>query len=118
MRFHCAGRESGSRNPSRQGGGSVSLTRERKQRGLLRKLVGLLVEGKRIARQHRAVYAGETKIGEVTSGTLSPTLGTSIAMALVDAAHARQGTALRIDLGKARVNAAVVKLPFYKQAGK
>jgi aminomethyltransferase len=54
-------------------------------------------------------------IGEVTSGTLSPTLGKSIAMAYVDAAHAGEGTSLDIDL-KGTINPAkIVKLPFYKR---
>ena len=62
--------------------------------------------------------AAGTVVGEVTSGTLSPTLGKSIAMAFVDAGHAAEGTGLTIDL-RGTVNAAtVVKLPFYKRAEK
>ena len=54
-------------------------------------------------------------IGEVTSGTLSPTLQKSIAMAYVDADRAAEGTALAVDLKGTTVPAVVVKLPFYSR---
>ena len=83
--------------------------------GPKRKLVGLELDGNRIARQGAPVVKDGKPIGEVTSGTLSPTLGKSIAMAYIDAAHATEGTALEVDL-KGTLNAAkVVKLPFYKR---
>ena len=43
--------------------------------------------------------AGRSVVGEVTSGTMSPTLGKSIAMAYVEPDRATEGTALEIDLG-------------------
>jgi aminomethyltransferase len=55
-------------------------------------------------------------IGEVTSGTLSPTLGKSIAMAYVDTAHTAEGTQLSADLKGTLNPAKVVKLPFYKRS--
>ena len=79
------------------------------------RLVGLELEGRRIAREHYKVLADGVEVGEVTSGTLSPTLGKSIAMAYVPAEHCELGTALEIDLGRARSAAQVVKLPFYKR---
>ena len=54
-------------------------------------------------------------IGEVTSGTLSPTLDKSIAMAFVAADSASDGTALEVEVSGKRVPAKVVKLPFYKR---
>lgn len=84
------------------------------QRGSRRKLVGLKLEGKRSARQHMPVRMGDAVVGEVTSGCLSPTLGYPIAMAYVDAAHSEPGSSLRVDLGKALVDAVVVPMPFYK----
>ena len=84
--------------------------------GPKRKLVGLEVEGRRIARQGTPVLKDGQTIGEVTSGTFSPTLQKSIAMAFVDSAYTGEGTELAVDL-KGTVNAArVVKLPFYKRA--
>ena len=87
------------------------------QEGPKRKLVGLELEGRRIARQGTPVVKGGKVVGEVTSGTFGPTLQKSIAMAFVDAEQSAEGTALDVDL-KGTVNAAkVVKLPFYKRAG-
>ena len=54
-------------------------------------------------------------IGEVTSGTFSPTLQKSIAMAYVDANHAAEGTQLQVDLKGTLNPAKVVKMPFYKR---
>ena len=86
--------------------------------GPKRKLVGLTLDGKRIARQGSPVLIDGKPVGEVTSGTLSPTLGRSIAMAYVDAAHAAEGTAVAVDLKGTALPATVVKLPFYKRAEK
>ncbi len=85
------------------------------ERGLTRKLVGLELEGRRIARQHFAVYRGEQAVGEVTSGTLSPTLNKSIAMAFVAAEAASEGSSLEVEVSGKRIAAKVVKMPFYKR---
>jgi aminomethyltransferase len=83
--------------------------------GLKTKLVGLELEGRRIARQHAAVHQSGKAIGEVTSGTFSPTLQKSIAMAYVPTEASELGTKLEVDLGGKRTGAVVVKLPFYKR---
>jgi aminomethyltransferase len=62
------------------------------------------------------VFAGEQQVGHVTSGTFSPTLEKSIAMAYVPGAQAAAGTGLTIDIRGQREPAKVVKLPFYKRA--
>lgn len=77
--------------------------------------VGLALEGKRIARQGAMVLSGERPVGLVTSGTLSPTLNASIAMALVEPDVQAIGTTLSIDVRVHRESARVVKLPFYKR---
>lgn len=89
--------------------------RQLKERGLPRKLVGLELDGRRIARQDYPVHHGGREIGAVTSGTLSPTLGRSIAMALVNSDCTEEGTDVEIDMKGKRVAARVVKLPFYKR---
>lgn len=89
--------------------------RKLQERGLQLNLVGLELEGRRIARQHSAVLAGDTRVGEITSGTMSPTLGKNIAMASVAVGHAAEGTALSVDFGKKRAAARVIPLPFYKR---
>ncbi|MBU0717610.1 MAG: glycine cleavage system aminomethyltransferase GcvT [Planctomycetes bacterium] len=93
----------------------VEALRKLKEGGLPRKLVGLELDGRRIARQHYPVLAGGQEIGQVTSGTLSPTLGKSVAMALVASRSAADGTGLEVDLKGKRATARVVKLPFYKR---
>lgn len=85
------------------------------EKGPARKLVGLELEGKRIARQGAPILAGDKIVGEVTSGTLSPTLGKSIAMAYVDTNFSAESTALQADLKGTLNPAKVVKLPFYKR---
>lgn len=88
--------------------------------GPARKLVGLVLEGRRIARQGAVIKTpdGSAVIGEVTSGTFGPTVQKSIAMAYVDAAHANVDTKLAIDFRGELVPATVVKLPFYKRESK
>jgi aminomethyltransferase len=90
--------------------------RKLRERGLPRKLVGLELDGRRIARQHYKVYHDGREVGEVTSGTLSPTLGKSIAMASVRTEDSVDGAALEVDLSGKRVPACIVPLPFYKRA--
>jgi aminomethyltransferase len=80
-----------------------------------RVLVGLRAEGKRAGRAEYLVLSGDTPVGVITSGALSPTLGYPIAMAYVDAAVSAVGTALEIDVRGSRVAASVVPLPFYKK---
>ena len=89
--------------------------REIDQAGPKRELVGLELEGKRIARQGMSVLKDGQAVGEVTSGTLSPTLGKSIALAYVDAEHTGEGVQLTADLKGDANPAKVVKLPFYKR---
>lgn len=85
--------------------------------GPKRKITGLVLEGRRIARQGSKVLVGDSEAGEVTSGTFSPTLEKSIAMAYVDAAALTNGAALCVDVRGERIGATVVSLPFYKRAG-
>lgn len=85
------------------------------QRGPKRKLVGLELEGKRIARQHTPIKVGDAVVGEVTSGTFGPTVQKSIAMAYIDSVHAAEGTIVYVDLKGAPNPAKIVKLPFYKR---
>jgi aminomethyltransferase len=80
------------------------------------KLVGLELEGNRIARQGAIVKKADRPVGTVTSGTLSPTLQKSIAMAYVDSSLANVGQDLSIDLKGTMIPAKVVKLPFYKRS--
>lgn len=77
--------------------------------------VGLALEGKRIARQGYEVRREGRTIGIVTSGTFAPTLGRSLAMALVDRDHAGTGQVLAVDIRGHEEPAVVVDLPFYRR---
>ena len=77
-------------------------------------LCGLKLESKRAARQGDAVVdAAGNKVGEVTSGSVGPSLGIAIAMAYVDAALTAPGTVLAVDVRGTALPATVVPLPFY-----
>jgi aminomethyltransferase len=81
-----------------------------------RTLVGLRADGKRAGRADYAVLdGGDTAVGVITSGALSPTLGHPIAMAYLDPGLAATGTELFMDVRGSRVPASVVPLPFYKR---
>ncbi len=94
----------------------AAMMRDLQQAGLKRKIAGLELDGKRIARQGAAIFADGREAGVVTSGTLSPTLDKNIAMGLLAAAFAAPGTALEVDIRGTRTAARVVPLPFYKRA--
>lgn len=76
-------------------------------------LVGLVGDGKRAARAGYAVFDGETAVGAVTSGALSPTLGFPVAMAFVAPAAAEPGTKLQVDIRGSRHEYTVTPFPFY-----
>lgn len=78
--------------------------------------VGLELEGKRIAREGAGILSSDESVGEVTSGTFSPTLLKAIAMGYVDTAVSATGSEVEIDIRGKRHAARVVKLPFYKRA--
>ena len=83
--------------------------------GPSRKLVGLVVEGRGIARHGYPLFSGDRRTGVVTSGTQSPTLGVPIAMAYVAPEDAETGTVVDVEIRGARVPARVVALPFYRR---
>ncbi|MEU1904941.1 glycine cleavage system aminomethyltransferase GcvT [Streptomyces hygroscopicus] len=82
-----------------------------------RTLVGLVAEGRRVPRAGYAVLAADgSRIGRVTSGAPSPTLGRPIAMAYVDARYAKPGTeGVTVDIRGTQEPYEVVALPFYRR---
>jgi aminomethyltransferase len=80
-----------------------------------RRLAGLVLESKRIARHGYEVHRDGARIGAVTSGTHSPTLDRSIAMAYLPADCRAPGTAVEVDIRGKREPASIVKLPFYRR---
>ncbi len=80
--------------------------------------VGLEFEGRRAARHGCPVFRGETQVGEVTSGSFSPTLEKCIAMAYVSPQAAAAESELTIDIRGRRQTARLVELPFYNRKSK
>jgi aminomethyltransferase len=87
-----------------------------KEQGLQRKLVGLELDGRHIARHDYPIYHQGQQVGIVTSGTLSPTLGKPIGLGYVPTALSKLGQELAIEIRGQQYPARVVKKPFYKRA--
>lgn len=85
------------------------------QHGTDRKLVGFTFDERAIPRQGYPVYFGGVQVGEVRSGTMSPTLGMPIGTCFLPSAAAVEGTRFEVEIRGKMVPARVVKLPFYKR---
>ena len=91
-----------------------SVLEQQKAEGVKRRLVGLEMSGRYIARHGYPVISNGETVGEVTSGTMSPTLGKAIALAYVPKALSKPGQALEVEIRGKTHPATVVKKPFYK----
>jgi aminomethyltransferase len=87
-----------------------------RQTGTTRRLVGLQLAGRNIARHDYPILQDGAAVGQVTSGTLSPTLGYPIALGYVPSALAKIGQTLEVEIRGKAYPATVVKRPFYKRA--
>lgn len=86
-----------------------------KQEGVTRKLIGFELLDKGIARQHYPIQDAEGNvIGEVTSGTMSPSLKKPIGMGYVKSEFAKTGTEIFVEIRGKALRAVVVKRPFYQ----
>lgn len=86
---------------------------EQRERGARRRLVGLTLLERGFPRPGYDVLEGGRTAGIVTSGTVSPTLGTGIALARVSTPGAARDTELMVNLRGKRARARVVRTPFY-----
>jgi aminomethyltransferase len=94
---------------------SSAIFAQQRTEGVKRKLVAFTMEDRRVPRHDYILEnENEEEIGQVTSGTQSPSLDIPIGMGYVAAAYAKPGTSIRVVVGKKRLEATVVKLPFYK----
>ena len=91
---------------------------QKKEAGLNRQLVGLKLLERGIPRHGYEVYSGDgsEKIGFITSGTQSPCLKESIAVAYIHPSHSRVGTRIRVEIRGTQVLGEVVATPFFKKA--
>ncbi|MCY7392869.1 MAG: glycine cleavage system aminomethyltransferase GcvT, partial [Leptolyngbyaceae cyanobacterium CAN_BIN12] len=87
-----------------------------KQNGVQRRLVGLQMQGRNIARHDYPVIVEDKVAGIVTSGTQSPTLGQPIALAYVPTKFSKPGQLLEVEVRGKQYPAIVVKRPFYRRA--
>ncbi|MBN1590292.1 MAG: glycine cleavage system aminomethyltransferase GcvT [Pirellulales bacterium] len=92
--------------------------REIKKQSLKAMRVGLELDGRRVAREGAAILLDGNKVGEVTSGTFSPTLQKPIAMGYLRTDLAEPGTNLMVDIRGRQQSAVVVPLPFYRRPTK
>lgn len=91
---------------------------QQKETGLPRKLVGVEMIDRGIPRHGYAVYQEGKKIGEVTTGTQSPTLKRNIGLALLEKAFTEVGTEVEVEIRGKRLKAVVTSIPFYKREKK
>jgi aminomethyltransferase len=98
--------------------GRDALLRQ-KEEGIPARLWGLDMEGRLIPRAHHGVFAGDERVGEVTSGTFSPTLRRGIALAyLAPRDRFAAGDRVEVDVRGRRGEAAVTKPPFVERSPK
>lgn len=90
---------------------------KQKEEGLPRKLAGIEMLDRGIPRSHYPVYAGPDgeQIGEVTTGTQSPTLKRNVGLALLKREYSAPDTEVWVEIRGKRLKAQVVKTPFYKR---
>ena len=86
-----------------------------KARGLERRLVGFELLGPGIARQGCAVVVDGKPVGEVTSGTMGPSVKRAIGLAYVPPDLHPEGSTFDIDVRGRAIPARVVKTPFYRR---
>lgn len=94
---------------------SSDIIKADKENGVDKKLVGFEMQEKAIPRHgYEIVDAQGNVIGNVTSGTMSPSLGKGIGLGYVPTELSKLGSEIFVQIRKNRVPATVVKLPFYK----
>ncbi|MBN8200454.1 glycine cleavage system aminomethyltransferase GcvT [Bacillus sp. NTK034] len=91
------------------------VLKNQKENGVPRKLAGIEMIDRGIPRHGYPVYKGEELIGEVTTGTQSPTLKKNIGLVLIKKEHAEPETELEVEIRGKRLKAKIAATPFYKR---
>ncbi|KON87075.1 glycine cleavage system protein T [Sporosarcina globispora] len=91
------------------------VLKNQKENGVPRKLAGIEMIDRGIPRHGYPVYKGEELIGEVTTGTQSPTLKKNIGLVLIKKEHAEPGTELEVEIRGKLLKAKIAATPFYKR---
>lgn len=89
--------------------------KKQKEEGITRKLVGLEMIDKGIPRHGYKVFVSGECIGEVTTGTQSPTLKKNIGLALIQVDYASLGAEVEVEIRGKYLKAKVIRTPFYKR---
>ncbi len=89
--------------------------KEQKQNGAPRKIVGIEMIERGIPRHGYPVYVDSEQIGEVTTGTQSPTLKKSVGLALLKSEYAKEGQEIFVEIRGKNIKAVIVKTPFYRR---
>ena len=92
-----------------------SAIQKAKEQGLERKLVGFTLPDRTLARHGYEIQHGGTTIGQVTSGTFSPSLQKGIGMGYVQSTYADYGTVVSVVVRGKEVPATIVPLPFLEK---
>ncbi|MHC0035939.1 glycine cleavage system aminomethyltransferase GcvT [Pseudoneobacillus sp. C159] len=95
-----------------------TVLKNQKENGLSRKLVGIEMIDRGIPRHGYPVYKNDELIGEVTTGTQSPTLKKNIGLALLKLDFSQLETEVEVEIRGKRLKAVVVPTPFYKKPKK
>jgi aminomethyltransferase len=94
-----------------------SVLAEQKQNGTKRKLAAFRMTAKSAPpRPHYPIWIDGSRVGEVVSGTQSPSLNAGIGMGYVPAANAKAGTKIEIEIRGQRAPAEIVAKPIYRKA--
>lgn len=94
--------------------GSAAL-KAKQQNGIKKKLVGIEMTGRGIARHGYRVFHDGKEIGIITSGTFSPTFEKAIGLAFIDIDFSAPDTQIEVAIRDTMTAAKIVKLPFYKR---
>ena len=94
----------------------ANVIRKQIAEGAPRRRVGLLPEGKAIAREGAEIAIAGRVVGKVTSGGFAPTLGRAVAMGYVEKAQSANGTKVDLMVRGKPVPAEIVPMPFVKHA--
>lgn len=89
--------------------------KQQKEKGAARKLVGIEMIDRGIPRHGYPVYKGDELIGEVTTGTQSPSLKKNIGLVLIQNEYADLDSEMEVEIRGKRLKAKVVPTPFYKR---
>lgn len=88
-----------------------------KAEGVPRRMIAIEMLDRSIPRPHFEIFRDGARIGEMTSGTFSPTLGTGIGLAYIEAGAARVGDEVEVEIRGQRHPARIARKPMYKREG-